>query len=147
MAGGVCKLVGPPRWVSGERSTCQCRRCRFDPWVEKISWRRAWQPTPVFLPGKLLRGIFRGKRSEEPGRLQFRMSQRVRHNWALYKLVPTQWEQCVKLYQNSEHPRSLTWQVCFREFILQIVLVLKIGIFGIGLFITALFGIAESRTT
>ena len=24
----------------------------FDPWVGKISWRRAWQPTPVFLPGK-----------------------------------------------------------------------------------------------
>ena len=24
----------------------------FDPWVGKISWRRKWQPTPVFLPGK-----------------------------------------------------------------------------------------------
>ena len=23
----------------------------FDPWVGKIPWRRAWQPTPVFLPG------------------------------------------------------------------------------------------------
>ena len=22
------------------------------PWVEKIPWRRKWQPTPVFLPGK-----------------------------------------------------------------------------------------------
>ena len=22
----------------------------FDPWVGKIPWRRAWQPTPVFLP-------------------------------------------------------------------------------------------------
>ena len=21
----------------------------FDPWVEKISWRRAWPPNPVFL--------------------------------------------------------------------------------------------------
>jgi len=21
-----------------------------DPWVEKIPWRRAWHPTPVFLP-------------------------------------------------------------------------------------------------
>ena len=28
-----------------------CRR-EFDPWVGKISWRREWQPTPVFLPGK-----------------------------------------------------------------------------------------------
>ena len=25
---------------------------RFDPWVGKILWRRARQPTPVFLPGE-----------------------------------------------------------------------------------------------
>ena len=34
---------------------CQCprhKRCRFNPWIGKIPWRRAWQPTPVFLPGK-----------------------------------------------------------------------------------------------
>ena len=24
----------------------------FDSWVGKIPWRRKWQPTPVFLPGK-----------------------------------------------------------------------------------------------
>ena len=24
----------------------------FDPGVGKILWRRAWQPTPVFLPGE-----------------------------------------------------------------------------------------------
>ena len=23
-----------------------------DPWVRNIPWRRAWQPTPVFLPGE-----------------------------------------------------------------------------------------------
>ena len=27
-------------------------RYGFDPWVRKIPWRRAWQPTPVFLPGE-----------------------------------------------------------------------------------------------
>ena len=26
------------------------KRCGFNPWVRKIPWRRAWQPTPVFLP-------------------------------------------------------------------------------------------------
>ena len=26
------------------------RRCGFDPWVGKIPCRRAWQPTPLFLP-------------------------------------------------------------------------------------------------
>ena len=25
----------------------------FDPWIEKIPWRRAWQPTPVSLPREL----------------------------------------------------------------------------------------------
>ena len=35
-----------------KKSACQCRRCRFDPWMGKIPWRRKWQPTPVFLPGK-----------------------------------------------------------------------------------------------
>ena len=28
------------------------KRHRFHPWVRKIPWRRAWQPTPVFLPGE-----------------------------------------------------------------------------------------------
>ena len=37
-----------------------CRRPRFNPWVQKIPWWRAWQPTPVFLPGK-------SPRTEEPG--------------------------------------------------------------------------------
>ena len=40
--------------ASGKEPTCQRRRhkrCRFNPRVEKIPWRRAWQPTPVFLPG------------------------------------------------------------------------------------------------
>ena len=30
----------------------QCWRPGFDPWVWKIPWRRKWQPTSVFLPGK-----------------------------------------------------------------------------------------------
>ena len=30
----------------------RCRRCGFDPWIGKIPWKKKWQPTPVFLPGK-----------------------------------------------------------------------------------------------
>ena len=45
---------GFSRWLSGKESTCQCRSCRFNPWVRKIPWRRKWQPTPVFLPGEFL---------------------------------------------------------------------------------------------
>ena len=44
--------MGLPGWLSFKISTCQCRRHGFHPWVRKIRWRRKWQPTPVFLPGK-----------------------------------------------------------------------------------------------
>ena len=47
-----------PCWLSGKESTYQCRRHKFEPWVGKIPWRRAWQPTPVFMPGES-----RGQRS------------------------------------------------------------------------------------
>ena len=30
----------------------KCKRCRFNPWVRKIPWRREWQPTPVFFSGE-----------------------------------------------------------------------------------------------
>ena len=41
--------------TSEKEFACQCRRCerhRVNPWAGKIPWRRAWQPTPVFLPGE-----------------------------------------------------------------------------------------------
>ena len=47
-----------PWRYSGKESTCQFKRRKrygFDPWVLKILWRRKWQPTPVFLSGKLHR--------------------------------------------------------------------------------------------
>ena len=41
--------------ASGKEPGCQCRRSKrrgLDPWIGKIPWRRARQPTPVFLPGQ-----------------------------------------------------------------------------------------------
>ena len=43
---------GLPWWLGGKESACQCRICGFSPWVEKLPWRRKWQPVLVFLPGK-----------------------------------------------------------------------------------------------
>ena len=43
------------RWwcyYKGPTCQCRCKRCRFNPWVGKIPWRKEWQPTPVFLPGE-----------------------------------------------------------------------------------------------
>ena len=48
------RVKGFPGNASEERAF-QCKRrkrCEFDPWVGKIPWRGAWQPTPVFLPGE-----------------------------------------------------------------------------------------------
>ena len=64
------------RWLCGKESTFECRRCRgheFDPWVRKSPWGRKWQPTPVFLPGKI-------PQTEEPRGLQSMGSQKIRHN-------------------------------------------------------------------
>ena len=49
------KYLGFPGGASGKEPTCQCRRCKrhgFDPWVEKIPWRKKWQLALVFLPGE-----------------------------------------------------------------------------------------------
>ena len=48
-------MLGFPGGTSGKGSTCQWRRHKrrgFDPWIGKMPWRRAWQPTPVFSPGE-----------------------------------------------------------------------------------------------
>ena len=55
----------------------RCKRCRFDPWVRKIPWRKAKQPTPVFLPG-----ASHGQRSLA-GYSPWE-SQRIGHDWATF---------------------------------------------------------------
>ena len=50
--------MGFPSGSAVKRICLQYRRHRghgFDPWVRKIPWRRAWQPTLVFLPGEYYR--------------------------------------------------------------------------------------------
>ena len=46
----------PCTWFLGgsvvKESACQCRRYGFNLWVGKIPWRRKWQPSSIFLPGK-----------------------------------------------------------------------------------------------
>ena len=45
-------------WCRRLRICLQCWRPGFNAWVGKAPWRRAWQPTPVFLSGE-----FHGQRS------------------------------------------------------------------------------------
>ena len=47
-------FLGDP---SSKEPAYQCRRCkrrRFDSWVGKLPWKRAWPHTLAFLPGESL---------------------------------------------------------------------------------------------
>ena len=72
------QFLGFPGGTSGKEATLQSRRHerrRFDPWFGKIPWRKAQQPTPVFLPGEPLWTV-------KPGRLQSIGCQNVGHDWS-----------------------------------------------------------------
>ena len=45
-------IKGFPGGSDGKRIHLQYGKPGFNPWVGKIPWRRAWQPTPVFLLGE-----------------------------------------------------------------------------------------------
>ena len=80
--------LGLPWWLSGKEPTCQCRRCGFHSQVGKIPWRRKWQPTPVFLPGKS-----HGQRSLGDHSLWSR--KRVRHN------LGTEWQRTASITKTA----------------------------------------------
>ena len=68
---------GLPGQLRGKEPACQCRRHKrygSDHWVGKIPWRRARQPTPVFLPGES--HGWRSLAGYSP------WSCKVEHNWA-----------------------------------------------------------------
>ena len=68
---------GFPGGSSGNEPACKYRRpktCRFNPWVEKIPWKRAWQPAPVFLPGE-----FHAQKSLAGWSIG---SQRIKYDWS-----------------------------------------------------------------
>ena len=74
---------------SDKRICLQCRRPRFNPWVRKIPWRRAWA---VFLPGE-----FYGQRSLA-GYSPWGHTVGAEHDWA-----------------HSRHTVTWYWQGCFYD--------------------------------
>ena len=84
-----------PNDFPGGLSVClQCGRPGFNPWVGKISWRRKWQPTSVFLPGKS-----HGRRSlvgySPWGRKESDMTERLRFHFLYSKLTEVESNQDV----------------------------------------------------
>ena len=62
--------IGYPLWYSWASLMTQTVTTMRETWFGKIPWKRAWQPTLVFLPGE-------SSWTEEPGGLQPRGLQRV----------------------------------------------------------------------
>ena len=55
------EYYGLPQWLNGNESACTAgdvAEVGSVPRLGKMSWRKKWQPTPVFLPGE-----FHGQRS------------------------------------------------------------------------------------
>ena len=83
----------------------QHRRPHFNPWVGKLPWRRAWQPTPVGLPRK-------SPRTEEPGGLQSMELQKVRHDWVTKHSTTTNYKlfgSKRKLWYGTLFGESVKW--------------------------------------
>ena len=38
------------QWAKNPPATQEIQEMQIRSWIQKIPWRRAWQPTPVFLP-------------------------------------------------------------------------------------------------
>ena len=66
-------IYGLPCGLDGRESTCNAGDLSLILGLGTSPCRREWQPSPVFLPGKI-------PRTEESGRLQFMRSQRVGHD-------------------------------------------------------------------
>ena len=92
-----------PWWLSGQESTCQFRRYRFGAWIGKFPWRRKWQPTPVFLPGKphgqrslLGYSPWGGKESDMTEQLNSTINDRV-SPIPQFNVSPSHYLNCLKL--------------------------------------------------
>ena len=66
-------VVGFPGGSHGKESSCNMGDLGSIPRLGRFPWRRAWQCTPVFLPGE-------SPWTEEPGGLQSMGSQRAGHD-------------------------------------------------------------------
>ena len=86
-----------------KESTCggrSCMRLWFDSWVGKMSWRRKWQPTPVFLPGE-------SPWTQEPGRLQSISHFSSAQSLSCVQLFVTPWPAACQASLSITNSRSL----------------------------------------
>ena len=112
--------MGFPGGTSGKEPACQRKRQKrhsFDPWVGKIPWRGAWQPTLVFLP--------RESHRQRSLVVQSMKSQGVWHDWAhthahilYYEMYNMKWTNLITLKYTHDWTLCMRWPKYF-EFQLQ----------------------------
>ena len=91
--------------IKNTPAKARVKRHRFDPWVRKILWRRKWQSTPVFLPGKFHRwkslegyNPWGGKESDTTEPLTHRVYQFVEYLTLLLCCLPFRNMWCFSIY-------------------------------------------------
>ena len=114
--------LGFPRGSVVKRICLQCRSCRrhwFNPWVGKITWRRAWKPTPVFLPWRI-------QWKEEPSVLQSMGSHRIGHDWVNWACMHTLPPKCTDIVDLLAQSTGVV-VICFFYFLINIYFLLFWG--------------------
>ena len=77
------------------KNLLQCKIPGFDPWVRKISRRRKWQPSLVFLPGES-----HGQRRLQATR-QLNITKKITQNWVLRDTLD----------ETGRHFENLLWKI------------------------------------
>ena len=88
------------------RICLQCGRPEFDPWLGKISWRREWLLTPIFLPGE-------SPWTEEPDGLKSMGSQIVKHDRVTRQIYNTKSNTCKDILTIQKNFKVLSTLLLF----------------------------------
>ena len=106
--------LGFPASISGRELTRRYRkreRCGIDPWVGKIPWRRAWQPTLVFmLENPMGRGAWQAT-GHWLTKNQTRLKQLSTHTWAQMTKLHSMYKAELVCKTSSSNSKSLIYSI------------------------------------
>ena len=83
--------LGLPGWLSGHRARLpmqETQETRVQSLVGKMPWRRAWQPTPVFLPGE----SHGQRRLQSMGWKELEMTKQLSTHTGNLPMLPPPWQ-------------------------------------------------------
>ena len=97
-----------PGGTNGKESTNHPanQETQFDPWVWKLPWRRKWQLTPVFLPGKF-HGQMNPAGYSPWGLKESDTTEHTCHTHTLWSERPVKWSESLSAVSDSSQPHRL----------------------------------------